>query len=178
MEEVVGGFSSVDAKCSDGWRRSQLPTQPGDVRRLGEPRACATRSSARLSGPRWGQCWAEQAGWGEVARAGPTTPAVQGEGATLGQAREWAARLLARELGHDGGHAGGRRGAGPRAAGWAGGRCWVAGRKKGENGVGCALGCWATRPSWAERRRGCWVGFVFPFLFVFHLPYLFYFLSL
>jgi hypothetical protein len=82
------GFSSVDAKCSGSWRRSQLPRQLGDVRRLGEPRACATCSSARLSGPRWQRCWAEQAGRGGVARAGPTTQAAQGEGdATLGQAR-------------------------------------------------------------------------------------------
>jgi hypothetical protein len=59
----------------------------------------------------------------------------------MGQAREWAVRLLARELGRGGGRTGGRGGDGPHAAGWARGSCWAAGRKKGENGVGCALGC-------------------------------------
>jgi hypothetical protein len=118
-----------------------------------------------------------RAGWaGEVARAGPTTPAAQGEG--------WARRWARRANGPHGcsraswamvGGALVAAGALGRALrGGPGGAAGPRGGKRG-NGVGCALRCWAARPSWAERRRGCWAGFVFPFLFVFHLPYLFVF---
>jgi hypothetical protein len=168
-----------EEQCS--WRRLGAPT-------LACGAACARENGlgrglvARPSWPgglgRGGELG--RAGWaGEVARAGPTMPAAQGEG----WARRWA-----------------RRANGPRGcsrASWAvaggalvaagalgrvlrggpGGAAGPRGGKRG-NGVGCTLGCWAARPSWAERRRrGCWAGFVFPFLFVFHLPYLFSFLS-
>jgi hypothetical protein len=119
MEEVVGGFYSVDVKCSGDWRRSQLPRQPGDVRWLGEPRACATRSSVRLSGPRWGCCWAEQARWGEWRELGRPRRQPKGRGHDDGP----GARM---------GRAAARARAGPRR----GAHWWPRGRWAARCGVG------------------------------------------
>jgi hypothetical protein len=67
---------------------------------------------------------------------------------------------------------------GPHAASWAAGWAGRGRERRGGRAGWAAAAGWAARQSWAERRRrGCWAVFIFPFLFVFHLPYSFSFLS-